>query len=43
VVTPHPISGPWDADQWLAFVRFHLDLHRSQIEAITRASAFPRS
>jgi hypothetical protein len=42
VVTPHPISGPWDADQWLAFVRFHLDLHRSQIEAVTRAAAFPR-
>jgi DinB superfamily len=28
VVTPHPISCPWDAGQWLAFVRFHLDLHR---------------
>lgn len=43
VVTPHPISGPWDAEQWLAFVRFHLALHRAQIESVTRAAAFPRS
>lgn len=41
VVTPHPISGPWDADQWLAFVRFHLDLHRAQIESVTREPTFP--
>ena len=41
VITPHPISGPWDARQWLAFVRFHLDLHRQQIEAVTRAPGFP--
>ena len=43
VVTPHPISGPWDAEQWLAFIRFHLGLHRAQIESVTRAPAFPRS
>lgn len=43
VITPHPISGPWDADQWIAFVRFHLDLHRTQIEAVTRSSVFPSS
>ena len=43
VVTPHPISGPWDADQWLAFVRFHLVLHRAQIESVIREAAFPRS
>ena len=41
VITPHPVSGPWDAGQWLAFVRFHLDLHRQQIEAVMRAPAFP--
>jgi hypothetical protein len=41
VVTPHPISGPWDAGQWLAFVRFHLDLHRQQIEHVMRAREFP--
>jgi len=42
VVTPHPISGPWDALQWLAFVGFHLDLHRRQIEGILRAPGFPQ-
>jgi hypothetical protein len=41
VVTPHPVSGPWDAGQWLAFVRFHLDLHRQQIEEVMRTPAFP--
>jgi DinB superfamily len=43
VITPHPISGSWDADQWIAFVRFHLDLHRAQIEEVSRASDFPDS
>ncbi len=42
VVTPHPISGPWDAGQWLSFIRFHLDLHGQQIEEVRRASGFPR-
>lgn len=42
VITPHPVSGPWDAGQWLAFVRFHLDLHRAQIEAVMRTPGFPR-
>lgn len=42
VITPHPISGPWDADQWLAFIRFHLDLHRAQIETVTQTPGFPR-
>jgi hypothetical protein len=42
VITPHPISGPWDACQWLAFVRFHLDLHRQQIDDVARAPGFPR-
>lgn len=42
VITPHPISGPWDARQWLAFVRFHLDLHRQQIEDVIRAPGFPK-
>jgi hypothetical protein len=41
VVTPHPISGPWDAGQWLDFVRFHLDLHREQIELVMAAPGFP--
>ncbi len=42
VITPHPVSGPWDARQWLEFVQFHLDLHRQQIEGVMRASGFPR-
>ena len=42
VITPHPVSGPWDARQWLAFVQFHLDLHRQQIEGVMRASGFPK-
>ena len=42
IITPHPISGPWDARQWVAFVRFHLDLHRQQIEGVMRAPGFPR-
>ena len=42
VITPHPISGPWSACQWLAFVRFHLDLHRQQIDDVARAPGFPR-
>lgn len=42
VVTPHPISGLWDAGQWLAFVRFHLHLHRQQIEHVMRAPGFPQ-
>jgi len=34
VIFPHAVSGPLDASQRLAFLRFHLDLHRKQIEAI---------
>lgn len=33
VITPHPVSGPWDARQWLAFVRF---------QGVMRGSGFPR-
>jgi hypothetical protein len=28
--------------QWLAFVRFHLDLDRGQIEGVMRAARFPK-
>lgn len=41
IITPHPVSGPLDARQWLAFVRFHLDRHRAQIQAVTRAPGYP--
>ena len=43
IVTPHPISRPWDARQWLAFIRFHLDLHREQVETVVRTPGFPRA
>ena len=42
IITPHPVSGPWDAGQWLAFVRFHLDLHRAQIDAVMQTPGFPK-
>jgi len=38
---PHPISGPLDMRQRLKFLRFHLDRHREQVEAITRHPDFP--
>jgi hypothetical protein len=37
VVYPHVVSGPLDARQRLEFLRFHLDLHRGQIEGVKRA------
>lgn len=37
VIAPHVISGPLDARQRLEFIRFHMDLHRRQIEAVLRA------
>ena len=42
VIFPHPISGPLDGRQRLEFLRWHLDHHRRQIEAIKSASDFPR-
>jgi hypothetical protein len=41
IVAPHPISGPLDALQWLAFLRYHLELHREQIEELARSADFP--
>jgi hypothetical protein len=40
---PHPISGPLDMRQRLEFLRFHLDRHRKQIEAIRFHPGFPAS
>jgi hypothetical protein len=34
VIVPHHLSGPLDAGQRLAFVRWHLEHHRQQIAAI---------
>ena len=36
VVYPHVVSGPLDGRQRLEFLRFHLDLHRAQIEGVKR-------
>lgn len=41
IIYPHPISGPLDARQRLEFLRFHLDRHRAQVEAIKTEAAFP--
>jgi hypothetical protein len=41
VVTPHVTCGPLDLKQYLGLVRFHLNLHRSQIEAVKQAAGFP--
>ncbi len=42
VIHPHVVSGPLDARQRLEFLRFHMDLHRGQIEAVKRAASYPR-
>ena len=41
VIYPHPISGPLDVRQRLAFLRFHLDRHREQVEHLKREVGFP--
>ena len=41
IVYPHVLSGPLDARQRLQFLRFHLDRHVRQIEALTHAAGFP--
>lgn len=38
---PHPISGPLDVRQRLEFLRFHLDRHRTQVEAVQQQPGFP--
>jgi hypothetical protein len=42
VVFPHYLSGPLVARQWLAFLRFHLDPHRAQVERVRESADFPR-
>ena len=41
VVYPHFLSGPLDARQRLEFLRFHLDRHLPQIEALKGEPGFP--
>jgi hypothetical protein len=42
VVFPHYLSGPLDARQRLAFLRFHIGRHRAQIERVRAGAGFPR-
>ena len=42
VIFPHVLSGPLDAHQRLEFLRFHMDRHLQQIEAVKMDPAFPR-
>lgn len=41
VIYPHPISGPLDAWQRLAFLRFHLDRHTEQVRGLRSHPLFP--
>jgi hypothetical protein len=40
IIYPHPISGPLDIRQRLAFLRFHLDRHRQQVERLKQHPGF---
>ena len=42
IIYPHPISGPLDVRQRLAFLRLHLDRHREQVEALKEEPGYPR-
>jgi hypothetical protein len=41
VVFPHYLSGPLDARQRLAFLRFRIDRHRAQVERVRASADFP--
>lgn len=41
VIYPHPISGPLDVRQRLAFLGFHLDRHRDQVDVLKGEPGFP--
>jgi hypothetical protein len=41
IIYPHFLSGPLDARQRLEFLRFHLDRHLKQIEALLEDPGFP--
>lgn len=41
IVFPHFISGPLDARQRLAFLRFHIDRHHAQILRLFDSAGFP--
>lgn len=41
IIYPHFLSGPLDAQQRLEFLRFHLERHLQQIEAVKGDPGFP--
>jgi hypothetical protein len=41
IIYPHFLSGPLDAGQRLEFLRFHLERHLKQIEALKQETDFP--
>jgi hypothetical protein len=41
IVFPHFIAGPMDANQWIPFMRLHLNRHRAQIERLRTMPGFP--
>lgn len=41
IIYPHFLSGPLDAGQRLEFLRFHLERHLKQIEALKQEPDFP--
>ena len=43
IIHPHPALGPLDVRQRFEFLRAHMDIHRGQIEAVKRASGYPRA
>jgi hypothetical protein len=41
IVFPHHVVGPLDGEQWIPFLRFHLNRHRKQIERLRTMDGFP--
>ena len=41
IIFPHFIVGPMDANQWIQFMRFHLNRHWAQIERLRTIEGFP--
>lgn len=42
IIYPHPISGPLDVRQRLAFLGFHLDRHRQQVLVLKSDPDYPK-
>lgn len=42
VLYPHPISGPLNVLQRMEFLRFHMERHQKQVEALKDHPSYPR-